>query len=186
MTKFRLNVAFITGRSRPDNLALSPAQREFLRLLATDGVSTVAENFPWVPQSALWRETSLLRASLNNTRDYLSSRRAGFAERYRKRALMLLEAEDHTLLLSGSCGLEIFNNLQLPSSVMSRVSIFAFGPVARKRPDCHHLLVQGRKDSISRFWFDRVDEKIECGHMDYLSQPELGDLCRRFIEQIRK
>lgn len=184
MTKTRLNVAFISGRSRPDNLALSPAQQDFLQRLPSDGVSTVAENFPWIPQSALWRETNLLRASLNNARDYLYSRRTGFAEHYRKQALTLLEGADHMLLLSGSCGLEIFNNLQLPSSVMSRISIFAYGPVARKRPDCHHLLVQGRQDNISRFWFDRVDEKIECGHMDYLSQPALGDLCRRFIEQI--
>lgn len=186
MTKSRINIAFITGRSRHDNLALSAVQRDFLRYLSDEGMTTTPVNFPWIPQSALWRETDLLRASLNNARDYIFSRRSVFAERYQKLAITMLQASDHTLLLSGSCGLEIFNNLQLPSSVLSRVSIFAYGPVARKRPQCRHLLVQGRKDIISRVWFCKVDEKIDCGHMNYLTQPELGDICRRFIEQIRE
>ncbi|GKX61046.1 hypothetical protein [Leminorella grimontii] len=186
MTEFCLNVAFITGRSRPDNPALSPAQRGFLESLSVEGGSPVAVNFPWSPQSGPWRETGLLRASVNNALEYLNSRRPRFVARYRESAIALLESADHTLLLSGSCGLELFNNLRLPASLMPRVSVFAYGPVARRRPDCHHLLVQGRQDRISRLWFARPDECIPCGHMDYLPRPELLELCQRFISQIRE
>ncbi|EKS7108780.1 hypothetical protein [Enterobacter ludwigii] len=186
MTGMRLNIAFITGRSRPGNLALSPVQSLFLQSLLTEGAMPVTENFPWIPQNQPWCDTGLLRASCSNARDYLTSRRAAFGERYRNIAIALLESADHTLLLSGSCGLELFNNLHLPSSVLSRVSIFAYGPVARQRPDCHHFLVQGQQDWISRLWFHQADERIPCGHMDYLSQTELVCLCQRFINQIRK
>ncbi|WP_313758889.1 hypothetical protein [Atlantibacter hermannii] len=186
MTAKKLGIAFITGRSRPGNIALSPSQRAFLERVMNGNMMPVAENFPWIPQTESWRDTGLLRASINNARDYLSSRRPDFISRYRNLAITMLDTADHTLLLSGSCGLELFNNLDLPASSLSRVSLFAFGPVARKRPDCHHLLVQGRQDFISRLWFPRVDERLACGHMDYLSQPALVNLCKRFIHQIRK
>lgn len=104
-------------------------------------------------------------------------------QRYQPLALALLERADRTLLLSGSCGLELFNNLHLPAEVLSRVSLFAYGPVARKRPACRHLLVQGHRDAISRLWFPQVDRRIESGHMDYLTRPDLPELCRRFMAE---
>ncbi|AHG18366.1 hypothetical protein Z042_00920 [Chania multitudinisentens RB-25] len=184
MTKFCLQTAFITGRSRPGNVALSPMQRIFIESLSTIGPVTV--NFPWTPQPEPFMTTGLLRASVNNTLEYLNSRRPAFVQRYREAAIELLEAAEHTLLLSGSCGLELFNNLQLPMSLMPRVSIFAYGPVARRRPDCRHLLVQGQQDLISRFWFSQADESIACGHMDYLQCSELVTLCKGFINKIHE
>ncbi|WP_312949458.1 hypothetical protein [Superficieibacter sp.] len=173
-----LQVAFITGRSQPDNSALSPAQRAFIEALDLPGG---AVNFPWPAQTQCWTQTPLIRASLNNARDYLYSRRPAFARTYQDEALALLASADRTLLLAGSCGLELFNNLQLPAMQLSRVNVFAYGPVARRRPDCRHLLVQGQQDWISRLWFPKADERIRCGHMNYLAQPELAALCRRFI-----
>ncbi|WES66433.1 hypothetical protein [Superficieibacter sp. HKU1] len=178
-----LQIAFLTGRSQPGNTSLSPEQHAFMAGLGknTEGI---AVNFPWIAQGEAWQATPLLRASINNARDYLGSRRPAFVGAYQAGALALLASADHTLLLCGSCGLELFNNLQLPASVMPRVSIFAFGPVARRRPACRHLLVQGRQDWISRLWFRDVDEYIACGHMNYLSQPELTDRCTRFIRTL--
>lgn len=175
-----LQIAFITGRSQPGNTSLSPDQRAFMTALEQEGEG-IPVNFPWAVQHNAWQTTPLLRASMNNARDYLASRRPAFVRTYQAEALTLLASADHTLLLCGSCGLELFNNLQLPASVMSRVSLFAFGPVARRRPECRHLLVQGRQDWISRLWFRDVDEYIACGHMNYLSQPALIDECIRFI-----
>ncbi|WP_436857547.1 hypothetical protein [Citrobacter tructae] len=186
MTNFRLNVAYITGRSRSANPALSPVQLQFIESLKAERVSLVTVNFPWPMKSAPWQTTGLLRASASNALEYVNSRRPTFVERYQKSAIALLESADHTLLLSGSCGLELFNNLRLPASLMPRVSVFAYGPVARRRPDCRHLLVQGRQDFISRFWFARADEYVSCGHMNYLGCPELREQCQQFIEQLRE
>lgn len=145
----------------------------------------MALNFPWIPlPEGRYAATPLLRASVNNAREYLGSRRAGFVQHYQSSAVQLIERADHTLLLSGSCGLELFNNLQLPPALMQRVSVFAYGPVARKRPDCRHLLVQGHRDWISRLWFSQSDVQIDCGHMDYLVQPEMVTLCRGFIHSL--
>lgn len=184
MTDFYLQTAFITGRSRLDNIALSPLQKNFIDSLSGHRVRQVTVNFPWTSRTDTWQATGLMRASVNNILEYLQSRSPTFAGRYRQAAISLIESADHTLLLAGSCGLELFNNLQLPASLMSRVSIFAYGPVARRPPACRHRLVQGHRDVISRFWFPETHEQISCGHMDYLTRPELVGLCRRFIHEI--
>lgn len=46
-----------------------------------------------------------------------------FALRYRQQALEMLASASHTLLLSGSCGLELFNQLHLPPEWLARVSV---------------------------------------------------------------
>lgn len=184
MTRPRLQVAFITGRSRKDNWALSPQQQIFIQSITDDGVHAVVRNFPWTPQTQVWQDSGIVRASISNMREYLGSRRQLFALRYRDVALQMLAGAEQTLLLAGSCGLELFNNLQLPVSVMPRIAIFAYGPVARRRPYCRHLLVQGRSDVISRCWFPAADKHINSDHMNYLTQPELMALCRAFIADI--
>lgn len=182
--KSSLQVAFITGRSRPDCWRLSPQQTAFLEKLNLPLAQKVGVNFPWQNQSEChYQDVGLLRGSVNNAREYLGSRHSDFIRRYRPSALALFERAERTLLLSGSCGLEVFNNLHLPAEILMRVSLFAYGPVARKRPGCHHLLVQGDRDHISRLWFSQVDTRIESGHMDYLTRPGLPELCRQFLAE---
>jgi hypothetical protein len=179
-----LQIAFITGRSQPDCWLLSPQQSAFLQKLNLMSAQPVKVNFPWQDLPACdYQGTGLLRASVNNAREYLRSRRPDFVRRYQPSALMLFERADRTLLLSGSCGLELFNNLHLPAEILSRISLFAWGPVARRRPACRHLLVQGQQDVISRLWFSQVDVRIDGGHMDYLTRPELPELCRQFMAE---
>jgi len=179
--KSSLQVAFITGRSRHDCWLLSPQQTAFFDRLGVPSAQRVGVNFPWQPQPERdYQPPGLLCASVSNAREYLGSRQGGFVRRYQAQAQALFERADRTLLLCGSCGLELFNNLQLPAGVLSRISLFAWGPVARKRPACHHLLVQGHRDLISRLWFPQVDIRIESGHMDYLTRSELPELCRQF------
>lgn len=176
-----LQVAFITGRSMPGNLALSPEQQAFLERVTPPGALPVYANFPWESGQAGWQPTGLLRASLNNAREYLNARKPEFTRRYQPVAQALLESAEHTVLLAGSCGLALFNQLALPPPFLDRVSVFAWGPVAHQRPGCRHLLVQGSQDLISRLWLRDVDACIRSGHMGYLSHPELVPLCRNFI-----
>ena len=41
-----------------------------------------------------------------------------------------LARAEHTLILAGSCGRELFNRLALPGEIQRQVTIFAYRPVA--------------------------------------------------------
>lgn len=126
----------------------------------------------------------LLKASVHNSVQYLLSRRPFFSERYQAVVLALLSRHPHTVLLAGSCGLELLNNLYLPPAWLTRISVFAYGPVARHRPACRHVLVQGRHDGISRLFFNSAHHRVDCGHMDYLQQEAVVSLCDSFLDQV--
>ena len=179
-------IAFLTGQSHPSRTALSPAQARFLAALPAPVESKVTRNFPYPdqdPAGSPFAPASLLMSSLRNTWQYFASRRPPFAMRHRLLVAALLARADRTLLLAGSCGLELFNNLALPFDVLQRVTIFAYGPVARQRPDCACLLVQGRRDWLSRRYFRSVDARVNAGHMDYLADPEVTTLA---VETVRR
>jgi hypothetical protein len=90
------------------------------------------------------------------------------------------------LIFAGSSGLELFANLRLPGDVLARVEIVAYGPVARRLPDCPCVLVQGRRDWLSRAWFPRVDHRVDCGHLDYLTSPEVLTLSVAAVERLSR
>lgn len=179
-----LQVAFLTGQSNPACWALSPVQAAFLVRLQRDDRQLHACNFPYQPASPSHEPVSLLKASVHNSAQYLLSRRLSFSDRYQAAVQALLSRHPHTVLLAGSCGLELLNNLRLPPAWLSRVSVFAFGPVARRSPDCRHVLVQGRRDGISRLFFNTVHHRVDCGHMDYLQQDTVLALCEAFLDQV--
>ena len=187
MNKITLQIAYITGRSSPESGSLSPVQLAFIKKLAQPGRELATLNFPYRAgenEKKGYLAPGLIKASYHNCREYLSSRHPEFQTHYRPALLALLARAPHTVLLSGSCGLELFNNLNLPKAMMSHVSIFAYGPVARQRPLCHHTLVQGQRDLISRFWCRQVHSKGSGGHLNYLSNPALLTLCERFIAAV--
>jgi hypothetical protein len=179
-----LQIAFLTGQSNPACWALSPVQAAFLAQLQRGNRQLHGCNFPYQPESPSHEPVPLLKASVHNSAQYLLSRRPSFSERYQAAVLALLSRHPHTVLLTGSCGLELLNNLRLPPAWLSRVSVFAFGPVARHSPDCRHVLVQGRLDGISRLFFNTVHHLVECGHMDYLQQEAVLALCESFLDQV--
>ena len=146
----------------------------------------VALNFPYPlasPQRP-FMPTPLLIASLRNAWQYFASRRPGFPEHHRPAVEALLERADHTLILAGSCGLELFNNLGLPAGVLRRVTIFALGPIARRRPDCASLLSKAAGDWLSRSYFRRADVYVEGGHMDYLTDPTVVALAAATVRRL--
>ena len=170
-----LQVAFLTGQSRPSTAALDPVQTAFLAALPVPAAARVAANFPYPTDETFppFTRTPLLLASWRNGWQHLASRRPAFAERHRATVEALLARAGRTLFLTGSCGLELFNNLRLPTSALRRVTIFAYGPVARRRPDCACLLVQGRRDWISRGYFRQADAYVDGGHLHYLTNPDV-------------
>ncbi len=184
----RLQLAFLTGRSDPRCCALGPSQRSFLAAVAAPGAVKVALNFPYDPSSAPHRPVPLWRASLANGWQYFVSRRPAFAQRYAPAVQALIDGAERTVLFAGSCGLELFANLEpaLPAPTLARVELLAYGPVARRRPSCRSVLVQGRSDGISRAFFAarEVDVRIPGGHLDYLGRPELLAVAQQLVERI--
>lgn len=174
-------VALLTGQSDPSRWALSPVQHAFLASIGIAPACRVRVNFPYRQGSPGYRPAHLLRASLNNGALYFRSRLRAFRQRHLGDFEALIGAADRTVFVAGSCGLELFNNLRLPHPLLERVSVFAFGPVARGRPACAHVLVSGRRDTLSRWFFPHPDHLIDCGHLTYLTDPTLQTLCRAFI-----
>jgi hypothetical protein len=179
-----VQIAFLTGRSNPDSCALSPLQQAFLEQLAGTGRLLVPYNFPYEPTDHPHRPTSLLRASLNNYREYLNSRHRRYRERYRPAVKALLGRAPRTVFLAGSCGLELLFNLQLELEDLARTYVFAFGPVARAFPNCQRVVVQGRRDWLSRWLVASPSYAVDCGHLDYLRQDQVRVLCEALIRRV--
>jgi len=181
-----LRVCFLTGRSDRSNTALSPVQRAFLDSLPITDEERVEVNFPYRPASGPWRRTPLPTASVRNARDYFASRRAGFAHEHRAAVREVLTAADRTLVLAGSCGLELLANLRLEAEVLARVHVVAYGPVARTRPGAARVeTVTGRADALARRSTGSPDHEIDAHHLDYLSSPELRGIVVAAIERLR-
>jgi hypothetical protein len=183
-----LQIAFLTGQSDPSRCALSAEQVAFLRQLQDKGRQLVDCNYPYRRNSAPHRRTPLWRASVANARQYLAARNARVADTDRARVHALLEQAPMTLLLAGSCGLQLLSALQLPDALRARLAVFAYGPVCHAPSAFGQLrVVQGRGDWISRALFGgRVDLKPACGHMAYLRHAEVLADCQRFLTQLER
>lgn len=181
-----LQVVFLTGQSDAARCALSPVQRAFLEALPLPASGKLALNFPYDTDTLPWRNVSLLAASVSNARQYRASRQPDFAARHAPHVSRLLSRAPRTLILAGSAGLELLTNLRLPREALDRVHVFAYGPVARRLPDCPCVLVQGRRDWISRAWFRAVDHRVECTHLDYLESPEVLALCVQTLHRLTR
>lgn len=180
----RLQIAFFTGRSDVGSCALSPQQDRFLAELGAPGRLLVRRNFPWDDATRPWRPTPLWKASFSNLRDYFTSRSDRFRERHAPAVATLLARAPRTLFLVGSCGLEMLVNLRLDPEEARRVCVFAYGPVARSRPDLRCLLVRGSRDWISRLFAPRADHGAGTSHLHYLGDPAVLALCRRFVAEV--
>lgn len=180
-----VQLCFLTGRSDPGNTALSPAQLGFLRALPLADDERVEANFPYDEPTGPWRRTPLPLASVRNGRDHLGSRHPRFAERHADAVRERFARADRTLVLAGSCGLELLANLRLGREVLERVQVLAYGPVARRAPDVELEVVVGRADLLARPWAARADHVIASGHLDYLGSPPFAAIAERALARAR-
>ncbi len=181
-----LQVAFLTGQSDPHRCALSPEQQQFLVAINVDPEERVTQNFPYDPDTLAWQHTPLWAASVANAQQMLASRRDGFAKRYRPALNALLERRDCTLVLAGSCGLELWQRIAPSPRLRSRAVLVAYGPVAGSRPTEVALVAQGRRDWVSRLGYNgSVDLSCECGHMNYLAAQPLQAAVASLVTALR-
>jgi hypothetical protein len=183
--KLPLQIAFLTGQSDPRGAALSPVQEAFLDALPVPAAWKVRVNFPYPAATPRHRPVPLVRASWNNARQLLGSSGQAFGARYRPPVVALLARAERTVLLAGSCGLELLANLDLLAEDLARLHVFAYGAVARRRPACEICQVRGRRDWIaragSRVALTAADHWVESGHLDYLVSPRVLALCGAFL-----
>ena len=183
-----IQIAFLTGQSDPRGAALSPVQAAFLTALPAPAEWKVWVNFPYPAATPPHRPMPLVRASWNNARQVLASRRPAFAERHRAPVEALLARAETTLLLAGSCGLELLGRLDLGEDRLARLRVFAYGAVAWRRPACAVRQVRGRGDWISRLGsgvgLGEDDAWVAGGHLEYLTDPRVLALCAEYLREV--
>ena len=96
----------------------------------------------------------------------------------------MIAPADHTVLLAGSCGLELLANLHLSDAELERLHIFAYGAVARTRPACETMAVCGSRDWIARAWRQPTDVIVDSSHLTYLETPHVLALCSAFVGRV--
>lgn len=179
-----LQIAFLTGQSDRGRCALSPVQQRFLDALPVPSSAKVPWNFPYDAATLEYRDVSLPVAAWNNTRQFVAARSPAFAAAHRPSVLGLIARADRTVFLAGSCGVHLLEALALPPATLRRVHVFAYGPVSWRRPDCAIESVGGRRDWLSRACWGTPDHRVDAGHMNYLEQAAVADLCRAFIARV--
>ncbi len=177
--------AFLTGHSVRGCTGLSREQLEFQRGSAIPHDQWLAHNFPYHETFPFPEPVGIVRASLSNAAHLLESWLPTCGTRHRDQVAEIFHRHDAVILLAGSCGLELLNNLRLPDEILGRIHVFAFGPVSRRLPrTASHVFVQGTGDFYSRLCHRRPDHRVSCGHMGYLRSPETLDLFNKFCRQI--
>lgn len=178
-------VGFISGHSVRGCTGLSQEHREFQRRSTVPERNWLRYNFPWQETFPFPEPFQLLSASLNNVLHYFESRRQVFREAHRSVVVELFAEYDAVILLAGSCGLELLNNLDLPEQTRQRLHVFAYGPVSRNRPQVAScFLVQGEQDLISWVFHREVDIRFPCGHMSYLTAPKTLSLFESYYRKV--
>ncbi|KER84237.1 hypothetical protein [Xanthomonas arboricola] len=183
-----LQIAFLTGQSDPESCALSMQQQHFLQQLQGPGRRLIDSNYPYRLDSPPHRHMPLWRASVSNARQYLAARAARVANADRMRVVALLEQAPTTVLLAGSCGLQLLTALRLPQALRTRLAVFAYGPVCNAPATFGQLrVVQGNGDWISRALFAGApDLTPACGHLHYLRDAAVLAECQAFIAQVEQ
>lgn len=183
--KPRRQIAFLSGRGDPERWTLSPALRRFLVAVRSEDDAVVTGNFP-NGETGEHRAVPLLAASWRNLRKYVAPRWLEFAREYRPAIAGLLVRAQRTWFVAGSCGLELFNNLELGEAWERRCTLICLGPVARRRPRWAECVVaQGTQAVVSRVFVPRRDAvyRVRCGHLGYLTEPGARLICRDRLNQ---
>ncbi|WP_448121660.1 hypothetical protein [Xanthomonas arboricola] len=183
-----LQIAFLTGQSDPESCALSMQQQHFLQQLQGPGRRLIDCNYPYRSASPTYRHMPLWRASVSNAHQYLAARAARVADADRMRVVALLEQAPTTVLLAGSCGLQLLTALQLPLALRTRLAVFAYGPVCNAPATFGQLcVIQGSGDWISRALFAGAPDLMPaCGHLHYLRDAAVLAECQAFIAQVEQ
>ena len=176
-------IVLMSGLSDPESCHLSIEQISFLEKLNVTPQERILTNFPYLKEpQAEHQKTSLLKASLNNGRQYLSAGKPPYKESAIRHWQALVESCEELIVVTLSCGLEIFNVCCSTGIQAAKLKVLALGPVARKRPIVPHQLVRGSRDFVSLPFFPKVDMILpKVGHMNYLESETVLQLVQELL-----
>lgn len=194
-----VSVAILTGQSNPRRPRLSHSQQALLDAIDLPEASKVRSPFLFVPvgddgdaprhagdADGDGVRTPLWLASLRNLRQFSLASTPRFARIARARWHAFLAERPALLLITGSCGLQLFNALHAANASSGQPAsirhVFALGPVAWCRPAVSHTLIQGEADGWSRLFFRDVDVTVpRLGHMGYFDDPTIPALINEHL-----
>lgn len=181
-----VRVALLTGQSSFQSSTLSPAQLQFLTVIAPKNAAILPIGFPFdfAFQGAGFRETSLAGASCRNARQVVWALRSlAFQQVVAQRLHALITATSQRLILiTGSCGLQLANAAWPALPAGPRVDVIALGPACFGTLRVPAIVVQGRADHWSRlFYRGRVDHRPACGHLEYWNSAEVRALVKGLL-----
>lgn len=184
MTSQNYMAAFITGHSVRGCTGLSSTQVAFQQRSMIPEERWLKCNFPYIPTTPFPDSVPLLTASLNNAAHYMFSRGQRFRKQNQQAVVSAFADVDCIILLAGSCGLELLNNLALPAELRRKMHVFACGPVSRAMPEVASFYsAQGIHDWISRAFHRQANLRFPCSHMNYLNSPITLSAFNSFVER---
>lgn len=171
-----MKIVLLTGLSDPSTCALSAAQMRFLASLAAPESAKLYWNFPYLASANTRRDPPLWLASIRNAEQFLRASRREYREHWQA----LASSAESLIVITGSCGLEIFNHCVAANDPVRHV--FALGPVAWRRPSVPHTLIRGTRDPFSWAFFRKCDVELSgVGHMNYLDDSRVQRLVNDYL-----
>lgn len=178
-----VRVLLLTGQSSFRSARLAAEQAAFLRAVSPGDGALLEAGFPFhADLLADERERcGLLAASVRNARQVgWSVTSSRYQQVVRRTLQQALDAtRERLIVITGSCGLQLLNRawprLVVPPRL--RAQVVALGPAClaplRLAPAAVTVMV-GKRDPWSRlFYRGRVDERVDCGHLDYWASAEV-------------
>lgn len=188
-----MRVVFMSGLSDPRECLLSRAQVDMMRSICVSDECKLFRNFPYVnsdreEQSGViyQRKVPLVRASISNAHQFLNCRSRRYLDVAVTHWASVLKSADSIIVITLSCGLEIFNRLMAHIGGFERcrstkIELIALGPVAWQTPQYRCTMIQGEQDYLSRSFF-RVNQRVpKLGHMDYVRDARVIDRINEVI-----
>ncbi len=174
----KLKVVLLSGLSDPQTTALSDGQTAFLAALDAPEEAKIYRNFPYVPCAERRKAPTLWLASWRNGVQFLAASRNPYRDAARAHWRALVDSTERLVVITLSCGTEIVNHCADETDAGRDIQVIALGPVARRRPELPHTLVQGARDYISKAFFRHADVELDgVHHLNYLDNEQVTELC---------
>jgi hypothetical protein len=190
VTEGQERLILLTGQSSFVSSRLSPVQADFLTAVAPPDVEPLLLGFPYHAEfDGDVTEPGLAAASIRNALQFGWSLFSSQYQRSVARVLQILVRKTSVALyiVTGSCGLQILQSawplIVIPESL--RVRVVAVGPAmlrAGAQQADRIRAVQGHRDLWSRLLYrGRIEERCNCGHMNYWSSLEVREVVARIL-----
>ena len=187
MTPALTRLVWLSGRSDPTSVALSPPQRGLLEHCrrVSPALDIVTSNFPYCGERH-WKPVPLPLAAWRNGAQFLSARWPKNAAHARTAWRAVCAGASRVLVITGSCGAELLRTVEPATPAGVTVLSLGLGPVAWSAPRSLALAIVGSRDRIAKpfvaAWRSPRPIFVQgIGHMDYLESADVHHCVGQWI-----